>query len=243
MKINVTVTPPNIIKYPIHSHDTWELMCYLSGKGQLKTEKGDFDFGCGTIIAIPPGVKHGSCGEGYFSNICIHADFEMSENKIYYIPLGSNEQTSIFNIVKELYFDDKHNAVVPNLIMALKDLVCIDVNPELSGTEKVHRFISQNYMDAQLDIAEMIKETGYSDDFFRTQFKRRYDTTPRQYLEKLRLDYAVDLLETYKGAMQIKDIASLCGFNDELYFSRRFKKRYGISPKIYINGEEKNEKN
>lgn len=243
MKINVTVTPPNIIKYPIHSHNTWELMCYLSGKGQLKTSNGGYPFECGTIIAIPPGKKHGSCGEEFFSNICIHADFEMSESKVYYIQKGTDEQAELFKIIKELYFDNRHSAVLPNLILALKDLISIDVKPELSETEKVHRFISRNYMDSRLDVAELIRETGYSDDFFRTLYKQKFGITPRQYLENLRLGYALDLIKTYKKEMQIRDIASLCGFNDELYFSRRFKKMYGISPKFYLQGEKTNEEN
>lgn len=242
MKINLTVTPQNINKYPIHSHDTWELMCYLSGKGHLETSKCDYPFEKGTVIAVPPGEKHGSCGEGFFSNICIHADFEMSESKVYYIQKGTDEQTELFKIIKELYFDNRHSAVMPNLILALKDLVSIDVNPELAETEKVHKFISRNYMDAQLDVAELIRETGYSDDFFRTLYKEKYGITPRQYLEKLRLGYALDLMETYKTEMQIRDVASLCGFNDELYFSRRFKKMYGVSPMYYLKGERTNEK-
>ena len=239
MKINLTVTPQNINKYPIHSHDTWELMCYLSGKGHLETSKGDYPFEKGTVIAVPPGEKHGSCGEGYFSNICIHADFEMNENKVYYIQKGTDEQTELFKIIKELYFDNRHSAVLPNLILALKDLVSIDVNPELTETEKVHRQISRNYMDSQLNIAELIRETGYSDDFFRTLYKEKYGITPRQYLENLRLGYALDLMETYKTEMKIRDVASLCGFNDELYFSRRFKKKYGVSPTHYQKGEIK----
>lgn len=241
MKINLTVTPQRINKYPIHSHDTWELMCYLSGKGHLETSKGNFPFEKGTVIAVPPGEKHGSCGEGFFSNICIHADFEMSENKIFYIPTGTEEQVSLFGIIKELYFDNRHSAVLPNLILALKDLISIDIKPELSETEKVHKHISRNYMDAQLDVARLIRETGYSDDFFRTLYKEKYGITPRQYLEGLRLDYSLELIKTYKNKMQIRDVASLCGFNDELYFSRRFKKKYGVSPMNYLKGEKTNE--
>lgn len=246
MKIKVTITPNNIKKYPIHSHDTWELMCYLSGNGHLETSKSDYPFECGTIIAVPPGIKHGSCGEGYFSNICIHADFEMSDNNIYFIQKGTTEQTTLFNVIKELYFDNRHSVVLPNLILALKDLISIDVNPEHTEnteTEKVHRYISRNYMNSRLSISGLIRETGYSDDFFRTLYKQKYGITPREYLENLRLGYALDLIKTYNNEMRIQDVASLCGFNDELYFSRRFKKKYGVSPANYLKGEKKDEKN
>ena len=36
------------------------------------------------------------------------------------------------------------------------------------------------------------------------------------------------------GARTIADIAPLCGFHDPLYFSKMFKKKYGIAPRYYL---------
>ena len=50
---------------------------------------------------------------------------------------------------------------------------------------------------------------------------------------------AAELLVTddSAGARTITDIAYLCGFRDSLYFSKMFRKKYGISPRNYPKAE------
>ena len=50
---------------------------------------------------------------------------------------------------------------------------------------------------------------------------------------------AAELLVTddSAGARTIADIAYLCGFRDSLYFSKMFRKKYGISPRNYPKSE------
>ncbi|MBQ8758828.1 MAG: AraC family transcriptional regulator, partial [Clostridia bacterium] len=38
----------------------------------------------------------------------------------------------------------------------------------------------------------------------------------------------------------VGEIASLCGYNDRMYFSKVFKERTGFSPKHYMMKNEKN---
>lgn len=243
MEINITVTPQNTTEFPLHSHEVWELMCYTDGAGYLLCGNEKLPFESGTVIAVPPGIVHGSKGESSFSNICIHADISMHENKVYRLSRGSEQQTALFEIIKSIYFDKSGEIVLPNLIMALKDLICAEASPGISQAEKVCRAISQNCYSDKFDVSQAIKETGYADDFFRTVFKEKYGVTPRQYLEKLRIEYACRLIKTYRNALSVGYIAHLSGFRDPLYFSRRFKKMIGISPKNYITGETENEKN
>ncbi|PZD94594.1 transcriptional regulator [Paenibacillus sambharensis] len=62
-------------------------------------------------------------------------------------------------------------------------------------------------------------------------FKRVTGMTPGAYLTKVRLTEAKRLL-TDRGRT-LKEVARSVGFQDELYFSRTFKKREGISPSEY----------
>lgn len=59
------------------------------------------------------------------------------------------------------------------------------------------------------------------------KFAEVFGTTPKQYLIRLRLDMAKGLLET---GLPVKQVAAACGFDDELYFSRLFKKKEGRPP-------------
>lgn len=61
------------------------------------------------------------------------------------------------------------------------------------------------------------------------KFKAEYGITPRVYQENIKLDAAKQRLEATD--LSVKEISDTFGFCDATYFSTRFKKRFGISPK------------
>jgi transcriptional regulator GlxA family with amidase domain len=62
-------------------------------------------------------------------------------------------------------------------------------------------------------------------------FRRCMGQSPQSFLIDLRLRSAVALL--HKTDLSIKQIASMVGYEDPLYFSRLFRSRLGISPRLY----------
>ncbi|MDQ6419686.1 AraC family transcriptional regulator [Paenibacillus sp. LHD-117] len=82
------------------------------------------------------------------------------------------------------------------------------------------------YVKNLADIAHL------STDRYTTLFKRITDTTPLQYLNRFRLQKACDLMKHTR--LNIQQISSLVGFEDQLYFSRMFKKTYNMSPSEYL---------
>lgn len=62
-------------------------------------------------------------------------------------------------------------------------------------------------------------------------FRERFDTSPSQYLQSLRLKSAADLLQN--SPLRIVEIASQCGYSSQHHFSYAFKARYGSSPRDY----------
>ena len=52
---------------------------------------------------------------------------------------------------------------------------------------------------------------------------------PNQYITEKRLSYAQSLIDDGDFAT-ISEISQSVGYSDPLYFSRLFKKKYGISP-------------
>lgn len=69
---------------------------------------------------------------------------------------------------------------------------------------------------------------GLSPSRFAHKFTAVFGESPLAYLEKSRLEYAKRLLETTD--ILVKEAAYDAGFADPLYFSRRFRHAYGISP-------------
>lgn len=68
---------------------------------------------------------------------------------------------------------------------------------------------------------------------FSVIFKQHTGYTPVEYVTRLRMDRAQQLLRTTR--MKIKDIAEMVGYDDSFYFSRLFSKETGMSPSAYRN--------
>lgn len=64
-------------------------------------------------------------------------------------------------------------------------------------------------------------------------FQAQVGQSPQEFTEFLRIDKAKNLLETTPRSIQ--SVAAEVGFEDALYFSRRFKLRTGLTPKAYRN--------
>lgn len=90
-------------------------------------------------------------------------------------------------------------------------------------------YIHKHYKSEEISISSLAKMSYMSETAFRKSFKKIYFVSPNKYIRLLRLENAYGLLQSYN--YKIFDVAALSGFNDTKYFSREFKKRYGISPK------------
>jgi AraC-like DNA-binding protein len=83
----------------------------------------------------------------------------------------------------------------------------------------------------EYDFKERAKQHGVSYHHFRRLFKDCHFMAPYDYLIVCRMEYATKILKEKKTP--IKDIATLCGFDQISSFSRMFKRKIGISPAAY----------
>ena len=106
-------------------------------------------------------------------------------------------------------------------------------NPRLSDTRvsRIKKHIVDNYRRPDFYVDELTEITGVGKPQLRKLFKREYGTTPTQYVIDLRLNTAAELLG--EGHMSISEISVYVGYEDVFYFSRLFKKRFGVSPREY----------
>ena len=91
-------------------------------------------------------------------------------------------------------------------------------------------FIDEHYAE-KLTLRQLAESSGLSQTLFSRLFKRIMQTTPIQYITKIRLNQCRKLLsETDKT---LADIAVEAGFYDEAHFIRTFKASRGITPGVY----------
>ncbi len=90
------------------------------------------------------------------------------------------------------------------------------------------RYIDEHFRDPELDIEAVCKNGFISVSSLQRAFRENMGMSPKQYLIKLRMNKALELLT--ENDISIKEVSFACGFADEKYFSRAFKKKYGYPP-------------
>ena len=89
-------------------------------------------------------------------------------------------------------------------------------------------FMEHNYR-RELTVEEVADACKLNRSYFSKLFKESMGCPPQEFLIRLRLSKAADLMRSTKTA--IGDIAASCGYPNQLHFSRAFTKRYGVSPR------------
>jgi len=106
------------------------------------------------------------------------------------------------------------------------------VSPRNLLVEEIAQSILRNYPNPNFDLDGVLKSAPYCYDYLCRLFRNEMHTTPHKYLANLRLQTAADILRIATGK-SITEVARMCGYQDPLYFSRMFKKKYGVSPREY----------
>lgn len=90
------------------------------------------------------------------------------------------------------------------------------------------RYMEAHFCEPALDIDRICQAGFISASSLQRAFQAHFGLSPKQYLIKLRMARALDLLA--ENTLSIKEIAYASGFADEKYFSRAFRQKYGYPP-------------
>lgn len=97
---------------------------------------------------------------------------------------------------------------------------------------EIAREIHANYHRRDV-LTRALRCSPFGEDYTARRFKAAMGLTPVQYLIEYRLRVAKQLLQQGRA---VKDVAHLCGYHDELYFSRLFARKEGLPPSRYCFG-------
>lgn len=101
-------------------------------------------------------------------------------------------------------------------------------------------FIIKNYRD-DINLNLIADNMNYSPSYLTKIFCQAYDCTPTKYLINLRMHQAQKLL-LHEPSLSVRQIGEMCGYHDQGYFSRIFKKHTGKSP-LEFRGENEESEN
>ncbi|SFM24468.1 two-component system, response regulator YesN [Gracilibacillus orientalis] len=99
--------------------------------------------------------------------------------------------------------------------------------------QQVKQIVATRFHDSSLSLQEFAKEINISASYLSNIFSKEMNQTITEYLTKIRMDHAKELLQTTNN--KTYEIAYKVGFNDSHYFCHIFKKVTGMTTKEYKN--------
>ena len=100
----------------------------------------------------------------------------------------------------------------------------------IDAVYKTMEYVRANY-DKKLSLDEIARNAFLSKAYLSSIFKEEIGESLTNYINRVRIEKSKVLL--LDKEVSLIDIANLCGFEDQSYFTRVFKKMVGISPKKY----------
>lgn len=210
----------------------------LKGNSTFSDGKNSITLSTGDILFMPKGVGY-HLKSKYEEIIVIHFELEGLQQDYFevihpkHIKNYENLFQTIYSIwtMREQGFYLKTMSYLYALFARFTNHLAITENASYLKIKKSVEFINQNFTDCNLNINVLCQISNISDTYFRRLFYEIFETTPIKFINQLRINYAIELIET--GYYSVEQIAERCGFEDPKYFSTSFKKETGFSPSKY----------
>jgi AraC-like DNA-binding protein len=96
-------------------------------------------------------------------------------------------------------------------------------------------YIHEHFTDGALTVGFLAQMCGVSEAHFRRLFAQRCGVSPLEYINGLRLKYALELLSS--GYYTVTAASDACGFSSPYYFSAFIKRSTGYAPSDIIKNK------
>ncbi|MBP9096991.1 MAG: helix-turn-helix transcriptional regulator, partial [Ignavibacteria bacterium] len=135
-------------------------------------------------------------------------------NKLKNIPVRQEiTDSSLIHVIEKEHTENPDEKVLPH-----KELF-----------ERARKYVELN-MENKVLAETLAKELALSLRQMQRIFKDELDTTPTSFITLIKLERAAEMLKSGKN---VTEAGFATGFNDSSYFSRVFKKYFGVSPSEY----------
>lgn len=149
-------------------------------------------------------------------------------NQIWLVP-GQGEELKWFISSKIPLFDAQRRVI--GIAGVMRDLEKAEslIRPYREMDEAI-TYVLHHYAEP-IEVTWLADLTHLSVSQFDRRFKRLYQMTPMQYVLRVRINAACQALTT--SDRSIAEIAAACGFYDQSYFTKQFRKQFAQTPTAY----------
>ena len=202
------------------------------GTGAFRVGAKSFLVKPGDILFLPADTPYEveySASESIVANLqfCNYAETEVFEDG------EASETARLFSLLLEEWQASHSVNQAKSTLYAI--LEKIDRHQKLCSESTAFalclQYVDMHFCDPALHVGSIYKMAFISPSSLQRAFLQHTGMSPKQYIIKKRMNKALQLLS--ENRMSVKEIAFLCGFCDEKYFSRVFRGRYGYPPSEY----------
>lgn len=229
----------------LHYHESLEINLMIGSAGTAYVEGRSLDLRKTGLLVLPPRTVHSYRIKGNGGQIRVWhlgADCFQLLNREELKSLFARFQGALSlrkvdgGLVESLDTLEKgtlleKSAAVLLLMERLKGHVHQRIEARDDFLHDVLRYAEERFRE-RVSLDEAASRAHLSRYHFCRKFKERSGSTYSSYLNNLRLEFSLTLLD---GGFSVEQAALESGFEDPSYYIRRFKDFYGITPGRYLN--------
>ena len=231
-----------VIGASVAKDEACRIIYITDGSGKLTVGDKVIPFGKNEVFAIPPETELNTASETGYQRIMIRiGSTDILSQFDGVTKVSDNHTKDVRNLITMLnrecaVYNPSHAEYIDRLMQLIVTLIAM-LNIKESDRPYVERI--ENMLTSNVSNSAFVLDSIYSvspdftKDYVRRIFKQKTGFTPKAYLNNLRIKKAKELLLDKKAKYNVKQTAIACGFNDQYYFSRMFKRATGISPDRY----------
>ena len=229
-----------------HNLESFLIAAIISGRGELTIGNESFSLMKGDCFFVDCRVSHfyksseadpweimwihfnGATSQQYY-------DFFISQSKNVFRPPFFDKVVSAVSEIIELNDKKSPDAEIMTSKLIV-DLLTLSLTVKNSAQQydtalkqkliSVHNYIDDHFTE-DLSLEKLSSEFYISKYYLTREYKRIYGKTIFQHIITARINYGKKLLRF--SDKSVEEVAHLCGFNDQSYFARQFKKAENLT--------------
>lgn len=217
----------------------------FTGHSELRYKGERIDFSPATVVYLPredtEEIDYTTVTSEVGTGVCIFFDSQLPLPKEPQILKNADAdvENAFLKVLHTYQRSDRYE--YPELMGAFYSLLSklkrMSPSCDLNRAEKrfspALAYMKQHQSDGYVDLSRLAKLCGMSEKHFRDVFKKTFQISPLQYFHEQKVNHIRLLISDL--SLSIAEIAHMSGFSDPNYFSRFFKKHFGVSPTEYRN--------
>ena len=224
-----------------HGHDFFELEYIIEGKGAYEIDGKQYQIKSGMLFFMTPANVHTvKNADMELINVMFKVGggalpFDLSGGYMSATEFSEQDRTLVFELLSELVkvhkTDVRYGRLLLECVFQKLSFTEARIKPEIKPyVSQTITFILENFRKG-ITLGDVARVVGLSKAYLSDYFVNHTGINFKTYLDNVRFDYVRMLLEFTDTP--IGEIYLDAGFGDYTNFSRRFKKRFLMSPVEY----------